>query len=911
MRKSFPTAPGAPSAAATSRDRPRSSASAAPAIASDLLLKVTPPRVSQQLITRKRLAFFGEQLRGQPLVLLCAPGGFGKTSLLAQWRLEHLAQGFVVAWLSAQPQDDPVRLVQALALSLRHAGGCPELASALFDTPPSDGLDAAIRLLAEIAQEAMETTLLIDRADHLSTGSAMLLAYLMRNAPANLRVVVATRPESRLAIDDLIDYGQCRVIGPAQLRFQLDETQALVANRFATRLDNDTAARLHDTAEGWPLGLQLALAAVAGADDPQTELAALSHRGGDRQWLGLLLDNLKPGDAEFLISVSIADILWPELCRAITECNDAPEQLARLAHDTPLLASDEQDGGLRMHQMVRGVLRQRFAEQPAKQQALLHERALHWLANHGCLEAAARHAFSAGQRGWAYHLAERCLYKDLMTHGRQGVVLEWLGRLPAVEVDRRPQLLLAAAWALATSGRQAQSARLASRITALPDISDALRCECDLALSTAAYFSDDPDRFVALIRHWGESPPLRDPILLMAYRQHAFFCDALAGEPALARLKQQQLLNGDSNPRSYSARWGQFAVGLTYLREGQVLLAERQMRQTLASAEADLGRRNPFTCMAAALRAGALWEMGRAEEAALLLANRLDVLERFGNPETVILGYRVLARTELLDGSEHRALALLDAMGAVGVARELPRVVIASLVERMKIHARRFRAESCRTLAEQLERLLAAPDLQRGPIWWRDAQIQRHLARVYGAIAQRDWQQALALFDQAPPLARQAQDCRLRIEFLCLRALALEHCGDSATHLLREAADLAHAFGLQRIFIDVHPMLTEQLKRIAPDMMERARPEIPPRELDAAPLPRAQVTPSVALTPKEREVLELLAHNLTNKEIGLAMQVSDQAIKWHLKNLFAKLGACTRKQLLQKARIQGIILPPS
>lgn len=126
----------------------------------------------------------------------------------------------------------------------------------------------------------METTLLIDRADHLSTGSAMLLAYLMRNAPANLRVVVATRPESRLAIDDLIDYGQCRVIGPAQLRFQLDETQALVANRFATRLDNDTAARLHDTAEGWPLGLQLATAAVAGADDPQTELAALSHRGG-------------------------------------------------------------------------------------------------------------------------------------------------------------------------------------------------------------------------------------------------------------------------------------------------------------------------------------------------------------------------------------------------------------------------------------------------------------------------------------------------------------------------------------------------------------------------------------------------------------------------------------------------------
>ena len=70
---------------------------------------------------------------------------------------------------------------------------------------------------------------------------------------------------------------------------------------------------------------------------------------------------------------------------------------------------------------------------------------------------------------------------------------------------------------------------------------------------------------------------------------------------------------------------------------------------------------------------------------------------------------------------------------------------------------------------------------------------------------------------------------------------------------------------------------------------------------------RARANPSMALTPKEREVLELLARNLSNKEIGLAMQVGEETIKWHMKNLFAKLDAGTRKQVVQRARILGLL----
>ena len=85
------------------------------AAASDLVLKVTPPRVARDLVVRPRLRLDDPQMRERPVVVVQAPAGYGKTSLLAQWRREHLAHGAVVAWVSAHPTDDAVRLVNAAA----------------------------------------------------------------------------------------------------------------------------------------------------------------------------------------------------------------------------------------------------------------------------------------------------------------------------------------------------------------------------------------------------------------------------------------------------------------------------------------------------------------------------------------------------------------------------------------------------------------------------------------------------------------------------------------------------------------------------------------------------------------------------------------------------------------------------
>lgn len=879
-----------------------------PASAEALLLEITPPRAPRHLLPRPRLALGDPRFAGAPLLVVQAPPGFGKTSLLAQWRLEFLSQGAAVAWLQSQPSHDPSRLVQALTLAVRHASGRPAFGHTLLDSVPPDGLEAVTVWLAEVAHLAVDVVLMVDEAERLPEQARVVLSYLLHNTPPNLRVVVAARPDVDLGVEDLVDYGQCQAVNAGMLRFTLDETLALSRARLGARFDVDIAARLHELTEGWPLGVQLALAAAPATDGP-APLPVDVREGLRGRFVALLLTKLAPPDLDFLTRIAVLDVLHPALCAALTGAADAPDRLARLTRDTPVFVAGEQGEWLHMHALAREALRERFAGLPAAERAELHRRAARWLADQGLIDAAAEHALAAGQREQAYELAERGLYESFMSFGQHQAVLDWLRRLPADELQRRPGLLLAAAWSLAVSERHDEARQLVERLLDRAGDDAALRCECALILGGAAVFADDPDRFAALHDPWAERPPLQNPVLLQIHANRSAFRALLAGDPAGARLRQQQApVDARSAALGYVSRWGELIVGLTYLWEGQVQLAERLLGPTLLQAEGQLGRRSVFACMVASLLAAAVWEADRPAEAAALLANRLDVLERHGMPETVLLGYRTMARIAVDAGAEHRALELLGALFAVGRARALPRLCVVSLSDQVRMHARRFRAETCRALVAQIDALLAEPALPQGPMWRRSVQVLHEVAKVYAAIAAQDWRGTLDAVGRAQDLVSRVRQGRLQIELLGLRAYALDRCGERPGPILREAVDLARAYGLKRVFVDAHPELGELVRRHADGEAEaEARVRVAPPRAAAAEPPRERVTASTALTPKEREVLGLLVRNLSNKEIGLALQVGEETIKWHMKNLFAKLDAGNRKQVVSRARILGLL----
>ena len=876
---------------------------------SEFVLKTMPPREPRHKLTRPRLSLADEKFANRPVIVVQAPPGFGKTSLLGQWRREYLARGAAVAWVTADDGDDLQRFLGCLVEAVRFGCGRPGFARHLMETMgtrPGE-LEGVTAWLAEVAQASLDLVLIVDEAERLSSGNLAALSYLLHNVTPNLHVVIGARGGIDAAIADLVDYGDALAIGADDLRFRLDETLSLARSRFGEKVDADTVARLHEQTEGWPLGVQIVMASIE-KGGLHTGLSAVSGSELEGGFFGGLLANLGVVDADFLVQMSVVDLIHPELAVALSDDASAAERLARLIHDTPVFVVGDSNEWVRLHNLVRDALRRRLAERPPAEQQVLHRRAMHWLADHGMIQEAARHAHEAGEHDVAYDLAENCLY-DAVTQGHQAMVLRWLELLPEAELKKRHRLRLAAAWALALSERHSEAEELVKNILDDPNVPAALRYECALIASGAAYYADQPDRLIELLTPWMAGPPAEcDSRLLQMHANRLASMAILTGDPASGRRELQAVPHGDFDKRyRYGERWGNFITGLSYLWEGQGILAEEVLRPALDNADAELGRRDPLSCMIASILAAAVFERDKVDEAAELLANRLDVLERVGTPDAALLGYRTAARIAAAKGMEPKALDLLEVMHAVGVARSLPRLCVASLAEQVRMHAARFRSETCRALVQRIDEIVAEHVPGEGAIWRASVERLQHVAHAHALIAAQEWGGAADALASSLVQVEAAKLGRWRIETLGLRALALERSGQDGRPLLLEAMNLAQTFSLVRVFVDAHPALADWARRISEeggeriDMAHTARP-VPQRSTAA---PRA--VPSMVLTPKEREVLEYLARNLSNKEIAQAMSVGEETIKWHLKNLFGKLDAGTRKHVVRRAQLLGLL----
>ena len=881
-----------------------------PALA-ELILRSSPPRPTRKLLVRPRLSLTGGRLADVGVVILHSPPGFGKSSLLAQWRQELIAHGDAVAWVSVEVGLGPRRLAAALALAVRIGCARPGFGAALVSgsTLPGSDTEVMTAWLAEVALTPLRMVLMLDEAANLSDASRAALAYLMHNAPPNLRIVVASRRPLDAEIGDLVGYGACAVLDRNALRFQFDETLALLRERMGARIDQDMAARIHECSDGWPQGLQLALDALERGVDPRALLDTGNASVPAKALIEPLCAGLAEADIAFLTLVAPFEMLHPSLCQALTGDAEAADRLARLVRTTPFFFVIDDAGWCRCNALARQTFEARFGGLPTAEQRAVHARAMEWFVREGHFESAAHHARAAGLHARAYDLAEQCFY-DAVMQGRLASVLDWLDRLPPGELARRPRLRMAAAWALALGERHAQAEALIRDVLADADTAAEVRYECALIRSGAALFADDPDAVVALMQPWMDGPPpTREARLLQIHANRLAMVDILRGQSAQARRQQAAAPHGRFGPgQVYALRWSEFIASLSYVWAGQLRLAEPILQAALDSADAELGRRHPLACMLAALLALVLYESERIDDAQTIQAGRLDVLERSGFPDALLLGLRTAVRVAAAQGREHHALDIAEALDAAGQARAMPRLSLAGLGEQIRLHAAHGRAETCLALQERIDAIMARDDLPRGPLWRHAAAVLAQAARAQVAIALHRWDEAERLLAEAQDAAAAQGAGRLKVVAMALRAHVAERAGRDGSTLLAEALGLAETYGLRRSLLDSHPGVAAAILRLE----SRAAPTalVPPR----ASTPSALVQPAArtplsasVLTPKERAVLELLARNLSNKEVARALNVGEATVKWHLKNLFVKLDAGTRRQVVVRARVLGFL----
>jgi LuxR family maltose regulon positive regulatory protein len=419
----------------------------------DVLLatKLYVPQPQPGFVPRPRLTrAVGDGLaRGR--LLVCAPAGFGKTALLADWARDG---GRRVAWLGLDGGDsDPARFWRYAVAALDRVR--PGLAGRVGPAPSRSFEGLVTALINELAVDPGQDEVLLVLDDYHVVDSGPVhesVAFLLENLPPGLRVVVSGRADPPLPLARLRARGQLAELRAEDLRFTPEEAAALLGEAAGPGVPAAAAQELAARTEGWAAGLRLAGLSLRGHADAAGFVAAFS--GSHRFVLDYLADEVLDGQTEpvraFLLETSVLERLSGELCDAVTGRVGSQAMLENIERAGLFLVPlDEVRGWWRYHHLFADLLRARLqAEQPPERVQALHRAAAAWSQEHGLADDAVRHALAAGDGAWAARLVERHV-EELLGRSEGATLRRWLSALPGQAVRDRPRLCLAQAYGAA------------------------------------------------------------------------------------------------------------------------------------------------------------------------------------------------------------------------------------------------------------------------------------------------------------------------------------------------------------------------------------------------------------------------------------------------------------------------------
>ncbi len=408
--------------------------------------KVILPRRPATLLRRQRLIDFLLAQADKRLVLLSAPAGYGKTSLLLDYAEATAAP---VAWFSADEDDRDLRSFGEYLLSaIRHAfplAGRTTDALLQSTRGAPDPMVLAERLAADLRALPDAVNLVIDDY-HLVDQSAdvgRFLAALLTRLPPGVRLVLVGRTIPSLTPETLsllAAQGLVAGIGPAELRFSVDEVRELFEQCFNLHLPETEIQRLAAETEGWIAGIRLTTHTLW-----QGLLRdVLASRGKENLYTYLanqVLEQQTDDIQSFLLSTCVLQEMEAAVCDALLDRTDSADTL-RLLENRSLFVVRTEAGEAprwRYHPLFASFLQHRLAADPAKE-AELHGRAGDVFSSRGQLDPAVRHYLAASQPEAAARMIERNA-RQVYEAGHFLTLSGWLDSLPAEVLEQRPHLL--------------------------------------------------------------------------------------------------------------------------------------------------------------------------------------------------------------------------------------------------------------------------------------------------------------------------------------------------------------------------------------------------------------------------------------------------------------------------------------
>ncbi len=414
--------------------------------------KMQAPRVSSHHVPRPRLLKLLDSGREHALTLVCAPPGYGKTALLAEWRARE-SENRPFAWLTLDRDDvDPVRLWAHLIWAIRETS--PEVEGprpVTADLYPNNLLEGVLpRLLETLADMPGERVIVLDDY-HLADSELwdVTLDFFLEHLPLNVQLVVASRSAPRLPLGRLRAHGELLEIEADDLRLDEREAGKVARSVLGSPLPASDVATLVDHCEGWPAGVHLASLSLRHASDKHAVLESLA---GDNRYVSDylthdLLQQLPDEIRAFLRQTSILSRLSAPLCDVVRGTTASRRLLEGAEHaNLFLIPLDERREWYRYHHLFADVLRRDLEETEPESVPVLHLRASGWFEQHGDVEESVAHAIAARDVGRASDLVSRHAHA-IIRSGRNATLMRWLDELGWSEALADPQLAIVRALA--------------------------------------------------------------------------------------------------------------------------------------------------------------------------------------------------------------------------------------------------------------------------------------------------------------------------------------------------------------------------------------------------------------------------------------------------------------------------------
>jgi LuxR family maltose regulon positive regulatory protein len=857
------------------------------------------------------------------LVVLQAPAGHGKSTALQQLKEVADAQGHLTGWLTFDAGDnDPRRFFMHFQSLLNRTAGLP--ADGVEQQRLVNFHNRSDWLLEQLARVGRPIVLFLDEFQTL-TDKAVLAFFrsLFERAPPSLRVFLGSRSLPDVGLARLVVNNRALILHGDDLRFSPLEVQRFFDAAGDLGIDIDEVDAIYRRTEGWPAALQLFRLTLG---SPHIRKSLGNHNArAPRELAEYLAENvlaLQPARLqEFLLCTAELTRLSGPLCDEVLGWNDSREILQQLERSGMFLRCiDPQGGWYKYHTLFSSILAElRRAHGSVESGHQIHRRAAQWYMQHQFFEETVHHASVCGD----FPLAADALNQwssGLVAGAHLRTIEYWSERLPFAEIASRPELAIKCTYALVFLRRRQRAKPLLELLKQRSGSGTVLNTtDPNVVLSIEAISSDDIARAFSISAH----VPLQQ---LNAEGFAAFELGAAANLRGYCALAAQEF----ESAREYLALArvhndhvnAAFSRGYTIAVSGVAALIQGSLSESLERFKEGLSEHPVIdkSFASAALLScyvWALYEANQLEKAESLFLQNHDIISDSTLPDFLTVAYISNARVHDARGRMAKAEAVLEEAEAIGRDSGWLRLVETVKWERVRRALLHGSVDQAQSIAA---RPVAENPLPANWIPFASDVEDSELSGIRLALAVSELPDARRRIDSAMKRQRGRVLRQIKLQLL---ASVLAARTDNQTELRRSlssALRLARQGGFVRAVLDegdeVLQLIREKYQSLLESELNARRPDSGRDFIETllqasgTDLSRKTGLLNVALQPlteREREMLVLLANGISNKDMANRLFVSENTVKFHLKNIYAKLSVVSRVQAITAARQIGII----